>query len=553
MANLQMPPRSAWRAVVESAFYANSVRKTSIHELYNLALEQPEVVVTSHPFYKPGQFGLPTDAKVLVSNDGAIVGRTARARRLVRQMQHDRAKYQRILREAVYQLNKREALWLEAVVGLNPDFMVKANLLSPASDAKNMLDWGVNFAPWMEPWKSLYGQSRQIDEPEIMVVADPEWQDERFPDGLVIIDEDENCAALLGLRYFGERKKGTLTLAWTMGTRQNMVACHGGIKVINGKPPIAVFGLSGSGKSSLTNSHDHGGTLREDEKVTVIHDDAFLIDLDADMTVVLETSLFDKTDAVKFNDESIKFFYSAQNVGVTQMEDGSRVMVAEDMRNNNGRCIKSRDMFNHADSCPRPGSVIWLQKDPSLPPVSKVADVGLAVSMGASLSTMRAKGVENVPAEELEKLVIEPFANPFRVYPLAVDCLQFRKLFKLGTECYVLNTHAFGLPGEEIDIPLQLSLSIVTAIVRGQIEWKAWEIFPGLMIPKNGTDLFDVDYHKKYSPTEDIQYLNFLRKRMQDRITYLSNKRDLENDMESVFIDPLVAARLHIDSVLNPI
>ncbi|HCG99208.1 MAG TPA: phosphoenolpyruvate carboxykinase, partial [Actinobacteria bacterium] len=392
MANLQMPPRSAWRAVVESAFYANSVRKTSIHELYNLALEQPEVVVTSHPFYKPGQFGLPTDAKVLVSNDGAIVGRTARARRLVRQMQHDRAKYQRILREAVYQLNKREALWLEAVVGLNPDFMVKANLLSPASDAKNMLDWGVNFAPWMEPWKSLYGQSRQIDEPEIMVVADPEWQDERFPDGLVIIDEDENCAALLGLRYFGERKKGTLTLAWTMGTRQNMVACHGGIKVINGKPPIAVFGLSGSGKSSLTNSHDHGGTLREDEKVTVIHDDAFLIDLDADMTVVLETSLFDKTDAVKFNDESIKFFYSAQNVGVTQMEDGSRVMVAEDMRNNNGRCIKSRDMFNHADSCPRPGSVIWLQKDPSLPPVSKVADVGLAVSMGASLSTMRAKG-----------------------------------------------------------------------------------------------------------------------------------------------------------------
>lgn len=553
MANLQMPPRSAWRAVVESAFYANSVRKTSIHELYNLALEQPEVVVTSHPFYKPGQFGLPPDAKVLVSNDGAIVGRTARARRLVRQMQHDRSKYQRILREAVYQLNKREALWLEAVVGLNPDFMVKANLLSPASDAKNMLDWGVNFAPWMEPWKSLYEQSRQIEEPEIMVLADPEWQDERFPDGLVIIDEDENCAALLGLRYFGERKKGTLTLAWTMGTRQNMVACHGGIKVINGKPPIAVFGLSGSGKSSLTNSHDHGGTLREDEKVTVIHDDAFLIDLDADMTVVLETSLFDKTDAVKFNDESIKFFYSAQNVGVTQMEDGSRVMVAEDMRNNNGRCIKSRDMFNHADSCPRPGSVIWLQKDPSLPPVSKVADVGLAVSMGASLSTMRAKGVENVPAEELEKLVIEPFANPFRVYPLAVDCLQFRKLFKLGTECYVLNTHAFGLPGEEIDIPLQLSLSIVTAIVRGQIEWKAWEIFPGLMIPKNGTDLFDVDYHKKYSPTEDIQYLNFLRKRMQDRITYLSNKRDLENDMESVFIDPLVAARLHIDSVLNPI
>ncbi len=29
----------------------------------------PEVVATSHPMYNPGQFGLPGDAVVLVSND----------------------------------------------------------------------------------------------------------------------------------------------------------------------------------------------------------------------------------------------------------------------------------------------------------------------------------------------------------------------------------------------------------------------------------------------------------------------------------------------------
>ncbi|MBI4810637.1 MAG: phosphoenolpyruvate carboxykinase, partial [Ignavibacteriales bacterium] len=286
---------------------------------------------------------------------------------------------------------------------------------------------------------------------------------------------------------------------------------------------------------------------------TVVHDDAFLIDLDADITVVPEPSLFDKTDAVKFDDPNIKYFYSAQNVGVTQTGNGERLIVAEDIRNENGRCIKSRDMFNHANSCARPGSVIWLQKDPSLPPVSKVDDIGLAVAMGASLSTMRAKGVENVPAEELEKLVIEPFANPFRVHPLMVDCQQFSKLFKLGTECYVMNTHAFGMPNKQNDIPLRLSLSIVTAIVKGSLKWKKWEKFPGLLIPENGTELFDAGYDKKYSPTEDVTYLKFLRRRMQDRITYLSNKRDIENDMESIFIDPLVAARLHIDSILNPI
>lgn len=552
MASTQIPPRSPWRAIIESAFYANSVKKTTIPELYQLAAKQPGVIVTSHPFYKPEQFGLADNTKVLVSNDGGIVGRTARARRLVRQMGKKRGDFLRILSEAVYQLNKREGLWLEAIVGLHPDFMVKANLLSPVTDAKNMFDWGLNFVPWLEPWTSIYKNSTQINEPDILVLADPEWRNPRFPEGLVIIDEDENCAALLGLRYFGERKKGTLTLAWTIGTRQNMVACHGGIKTVGEHPPIAVFGLSGSGKSSLTNSHDHGGTLNEAEKVTVVHDDAFLTDLDADFTVALEPSLFDKTDAVKFNDPIIKYFYSAQNVGVTQL-NGDRLIVAEDIRNANGRCIKSRDMFNHDNHCGRPGSVIWLQKDPSLPPVTKVADIDLAVAMGASLSTMRAKGVENVPSEELEKLVIEPFANPFRVHPLMVDCRQFRNLFKLGTECYVMNTHAFGLPDKEINIPLQLSLSIMTAIVRGTIKWSEWDHFPGLLIPENGNELFGDDYNKKYRPTDELNYLKFLRRRMQDRITYLSNKRDLESDMENVFIDPLIAARVAIDNVLKPV
>jgi phosphoenolpyruvate carboxykinase (ATP) len=539
--------------MIESALHANAVRKTTMRELYALALKQPEVMTTSHPFYRPSQFGLPKDAKVLISNDGGIVGRTARARRLVRDMGKDRDKYLRILGEVTYKLNKRECLWLEAIVGLHKDFMVKAHLLAPATDAKNMLDWGFNFTPWMKPWSDSYKKSRKLDEPDILVLTDPDWSDPEFPNGLVIIDESENCIAILGLRYFGERKKGTLTLAWTIGVRQNMVACHGGIKTIGNHPPVAVFGLSGSGKSSITNSPDHGGTLKKNEKVVVIHDDAFLIALDENITVALEPSLFDKTDAVEFRDPIIKYFYSAQNVAVTDIGNGTREIVARDIRNDNGRCIKSRDMFTIADSCPRPGILIWLQKDQSLPPIMKVADKGLAVAMGASLSTLRAKGVENVPKEELAKLVIEPFANPFRVHSLEEDCRQFLKLFKLGTECYIMNTGHFGMPGEETDIPKELSLSIVTQLVRGKVEWREWKSFPGLFVPANGIDLFAPDYDKKYKPTKDPDYLQFLRNRMQDRITFLSNKRDIERDMDSAFIDPLVAARSVIDKILNPI
>ena len=553
MASMNRLPRSPWRATIESSFFANSVRKTTMEELYGLALIQPEVMTTSHPFYKPSQFGLPKDAKVLVSNDGGIVGRTARARRLVREMGKDKDKYLSILSEVTYQLNKKECLWLEAIIGLHKDFMVKAHLLSPSTDAKNMLDWGCNFAPWMKPWTDQYKKSKKLDEPDILVLADPEWSHPEFPNGLVIVDEEENCTAILGLRYFGERKKGTLTLAWTIGVRQNMVACHGGIKTIGNHPPLAVFGLSGSGKSSITNSSDHAGTLKKNEKVTIIHDDAFLIALDENTTVALETSLFDKTDSVEFRDPIIKYFYSAQNVAVMDIGNGKREIVGQDIRNDNGRCIKSRDMFNIANSCSRPKQLIWLQKDQSLPPVMKVADNGLAVAMGASLATLRAKGVENVPKEELTKLVIEPFANPFRVHPLEEDCRQFLKLFKLGTECFIMNTGHYGMPNEEVDIPKELSLAIVTQLVRNKIEWREWKFFPGLLLPTNGVDLFGSDYDKKYKPTRNREYLQFLRNRMQDRITFLSNKRDLDQDMDSAFIDPLVAARAVIDKVLNPL
>jgi len=555
MASIQGIPKSPWRAIIESAFFASSVKKTSMAELYNLAKKQPEVVITSEPMYKPEQFGLPRDAKVLVSNDGGIFGRTARARRLVRNFSKpEKDKYQSMLAEATYQLNKRPGLWLEGMIGLHPDFMVKAHLLSPATDAKNMLDWGINFIPFMPPWSNLYQESRALNEPDILVLADPDWSSSEFKDGLVIIDEEQNCIAILGLRYFGERKKGTLTIAWTVGVRHNMVACHGGIKKIGDKPPVAVFGLSGSGKSSITNSHDHEGTLKPEEKVTVIHDDAFLIDLDNNLSIVLEPSLFDKTDALEFGDPMVQYFYSAQNMAVTRVADGSQRLVGTDIRNDNGRCLKSRDMFNHAHFCEKPSTVIWLQKDTSLPPICKITRSAMAVAMGASLSTMRAKGVENVDPKELDRLVIEPFANPFRVHPLVEDCRQFLKLFKSGCDCYVMNTHAVGMPGHLTDIPKTISLAIVTELVRGKIEWREWKAFNGLQIPKNGNEIFGLNYEKKYSPpTKHPGYLKFLRDRMQDRITFLSNKRDLENDMESIFIDPLVASRTVLDRILEPL
>ena len=67
---------------------------------------------------------------------------------------------------------------------------------------------------------------------------------------------------ILGMRYFGEHKTGTLTLAWAIANRNGYASCHGGQKEYTlddgSKFVAAVFGLSGSGKSTLTHAQ-HGG------------------------------------------------------------------------------------------------------------------------------------------------------------------------------------------------------------------------------------------------------------------------------------------------------
>jgi len=85
--------------------------------------------------------------------------------------------------------------------------------------------------------------------------ADPDWSHPDFPYGLSLFDPEHNVAAVLGLNYFGELKKATLTLAWATAHRNGFVACHGGMKqyqLPNRTFTMAAFGLSGSGKSTIT-------------------------------------------------------------------------------------------------------------------------------------------------------------------------------------------------------------------------------------------------------------------------------------------------------------
>ena len=473
------PLFSKMRSTIETAFYGNNVTPvTSVAQAYQLAAEEPGVIVLDMPVYKPCEQGLPTDAKVLVTNDGKTTGRYAKARRIIGEEGIDEVELSNIARDAVYDSRDKEWLAAEAIVGLDKKFTARAHLMIPKDHASTLYSWIMNFKFFDAAVKEFYDDSLEIPEGDIYIYSDPDYIVPGHPGGLAIFDPAHNCAMILGMRYFGEHKKGTLTLAWSLANRLGYVACHGGMKrynLDNGKSyTIGVFGLSGSGKSTLTHEKHDG---RYD--ISILHDDAYIINTEDLSSIALEPTYFDKMQDYPVEHPANEFLLTLQNVGVTMDEEGRKVVLAEDVRNNNGRAIKSQfwtdNRVNYVDE--PVNAIVWLMKDKTLPPILKIDDPVLASTMGATLATRRSTAEKLDAHVDPNALVIEPYANPFRTYPLALDYESYKKLFsECGVECYIMNT-GFFLDNK---VPKEVTLDLLERLVEGTLEFKPFYKYPNL-------------------------------------------------------------------------
>ncbi|KRK34201.1 phosphoenolpyruvate carboxykinase (ATP) [Loigolactobacillus bifermentans] len=465
------PLFSATRTTIETAFYQNNM--TAVQDLttaYQLAAHAPNTIVTDLPIYQAAKLGLPADAKMLVDNHGAVVGRTAAARHILTAPNDVNAPFVKLLREAIYQGHSQAFYQTEVVVGLAPSFMVKAHLALPKGFEANLLSYLLNFQVFTTDYAIQYATSQAYPEGDLYLYADPNFHHPDYPNGLTLFDPVHNCAAILGLRYFGELKKATLTLAWALAHRNGFVACHGGEKAFHFKnrsdQVFAMFGLSGSGKSTLTHAKHQGHF-----DITVLHDDAFVISKTDGHSVALEPAYFDKTNDYPSGTPETKYFMTLMNVGVTVNQQQQKVLVTEDLRNGNGRTVKSRfASTNRVDEEPsKINAICWIMKDDALPPIVKVNDPTLAAAFGATLATKRSSAENLVGNVDRTALVIEPFANPFRVYPLSEDYADFKQLFEQQqVACYILNTGQF----QGQDIPKEVTLAGLEQIVQRQITWQ---------------------------------------------------------------------------------
>ena len=505
------------RTTIETAFYGNNVSPvTSLKEAYKLAESSPGTIVTDIPVYKPELLGLDEDSKILLFNDGAVTGRAAAARKIIGEPGVVQAEYARKISEAIYNARTKKLYHSQAVVGLDKDFTVKAHLCIPETHENLMYSWLLNFQVLNEEINAMYSDSKEYPDGDLYIFSDPDWSHPDHPMGLTFFDPAHNCAAILGMRYFGEHKKGTLTLAWAMANRHGYAACHGGQKRYNladGRSFVAgVFGLSGSGKSTLTHAK-HGGKY----DITVLHDDAFVISTKDSSSVALEPAYFDKTQDYPLTSEDNKYLVSMQNCGATCDENGHIVPVTEDIRNGNGRAVKSILWSpNRVNKFEEPvNAIFWIMKDPTIPPVVKLSGAELASVMGATLATKRSSAERLAPGVDPNALVVEPYANPFRTYPLVNDYEKFKALVaERNVDCYIINTGDFM--GKKVTPAI--TLGILERIVEQNAEFESWGPFSDIEIMK--IEGFVPDF-------SDAQYVDQLQKRMQDRADYVSS-RDTE-------------------------
>ena len=528
------------RSIIEAAFYGNNVVKVNtLREAYELAKNSPGTVVTDMPVYRGEEFGLEADARVLLFNDGSITGRYAPARRITGKEGVNTTELDKLLMDAVYDTRWKTMYHAEVFIGLDTEFMVKAHLLIPEGEENLMYSWMLNFQYQSDQYVKMYKESKLYEnEPDIYIFSDPQWvgtdrTDICDPNCLCYFNTDTNCAAILGMRYFGEHKKGTLTLAWALANRNGYASCHGGQKEYTledgSKYVAAVFGLSGSGKSTIT----HAKHNNKYPAIKVLHDDAFVINADTCASIALEPTYFDKTADYPTACEDNKYLLTAQNCSATMDEDGKVVLVTEDIRNGNGRAIKSKLWSpNRVDKIESPvNAIFWIMKDPTIPPVVKLKGASLASVMGATLATKRSTAERLAQGVDPNALVVEPYANPFRTYPLVNDYEKFKSLVaNKNVDCYIINTGDFM--GKKVQ-PKD-TLGIIEAIVEGKADFKKWGPF---------TDIEILEWEGFVPELSDKDYIEQLKARMQDRLNYVENLDTAEGGFNKLPEDAAAAIR----------
>jgi phosphoenolpyruvate carboxykinase (ATP) len=347
-------------------------------------------------------------------------------------------------------------------------------------------------------WHSLFArnmfiqiQSREGAEehvPQFTVINVPRFNAIPELDGLhseafILIHLGRKLVLIGGTSYAGEIKKSVFTMLNYFYPQESVLSMHCSANFGEKGDSAIFFGLSGTGKTSL--SADPDRTLIGDDEHGWGDEGIFNFEGGCYAKVIrlsreAEPEIYETTR---------RFGTILENVSIDQTS--RRLDLDDDSLTENTRAAYP---ISHIPSafrggvCGHPRNIIMLTCDAFgvMPPVARLS-VEQAVFHFLSGYTAKVAGTE-LGVKEPQATFSACFGAPFMALPPTVYAdLLMRKVREHNARCWIVNTGWIGRPyGEGERIPIRYSRAIIKAIVSGALEEAEYVADPvfGLQIPK---------------------------------------------------------------------
>jgi phosphoenolpyruvate carboxykinase (ATP) len=348
------------------------------------------------------------------------------------------------------------------------------------------------------PWANLFAynmflrpSANELEgiEPDWMVLQAPGFLSEGVKDGVrqhnfAILNFTKKIAIIGGSAYTGEIKKGIFSvLNYVLPHEKNVLSMHCSANIGHGGDVALFFGLSGTGKTTLS-ADPHRPLIGDDEHgwtpTGVFNFEGGCYAKCIDLTAEKEPDIY---KAIRHGAilENIGFFEGTRKVDYTYKERTENTRVSYPIN------FIDNALPQSVGGLPR--NIFFLTYDAFgvLPPISKLT-VGQAMYFFLSGFTSKVAGTE-AGVTEPQTTFSTCFGAPFLpLHPTKYASLLGEKLRNSSINVWLLNTGYTGGPygiGKRMSLPHTRAL--ITAVFAGALEKVEYETHPvfGLAMPKS--------------------------------------------------------------------